>query len=44
MSNSVWLFIAFLAAWAIIGAYVYSLGARQKKLEQRVDSLDRSRS
>jgi len=44
MSNTAWLFVAFLAAWAIIGAYVYSLGARQRRLEERLDSLERSRS
>jgi CcmD family protein len=28
--------------WIGIGAYLFSLGARQRKLEQRIDSLDRS--
>ena len=40
MNDVVWLFFAFLAVWAIIGAYVYSLGARQRKLEERVKALD----
>jgi CcmD family protein len=43
MNDVAWLFFAFLAAWAIIGGYLYSLGARQRRLEQRLDSLDRSR-
>jgi CcmD family protein len=44
MSNTAWLFVAFLAAWAIIGGYLYSLGTRQRRLEERVDSLERPRS
>jgi CcmD family protein len=42
MSDVAWLFIAFLAAWGIIGTYVILLGIRQRKLEDRVDALDRS--
>ncbi len=41
MSDVTWLFVAFLAAWIVIGAYLFSLGARQKKLEKRVQDLDR---
>ena len=44
MSDVAWLFIAFLAAWGIIGAYLILLGVRQRKLEERVDALDRSRA
>ena len=41
MSDVTWLFIAFLAAWAVIGAYLFSLARRQTKLEKRVQDLDR---
>ena len=40
--NLTWLFIAFLAAWAIIGFYVFTIAARQRRLEQRLDEVDRS--
>ena len=40
--NLTWLFIAFLAAWAIIGLYVFSIAARQRRLEERLDEVDRS--
>ena len=40
--NVGWLFAAFLAAWVIIGVYVYSIASRQKRLEQRFEELDRS--
>ena len=41
MSDLAWLAFAFLAVWAGIGAYLWSLGARQKRLERRVAELDR---
>jgi CcmD family protein len=44
VSDVGWLFVAFLAAWGIIGVYVILLGNRQRKLEDRVDALDRSRN
>lgn len=40
MSDIGWLFIAFLAVWIGIGAYVWSVGARQRSLERRLDALD----
>ena len=43
MNDVTWLFFAFLAVWTIIGAYLYSLGARQRRLEKRVELLDTAR-
>ena len=42
MSEVTWLFVAFLAAWAAIAAYLFTLATRQRKLEERVRDLDRS--
>ncbi len=39
MSDVAWLALALLAVWAGIGAYVISLGTRQRRLEQRLDDL-----
>ncbi|MDQ3645917.1 MAG: CcmD family protein [Actinomycetota bacterium] len=33
MSDLQWLFVAFLSVWIGIGAYLMTLGARQKRLE-----------
>ena len=41
MSDVAWLFVAFLAVWAGIGGYIVSLGARQRRLERRLDELTR---
>ena len=41
MSELTWMFIAFSAVWIGIGAYVLTLGVRQKKLESRLEELDR---
>ncbi len=43
MSDVAWLFIAFLAVWIGIGGYVFSIAARQRKLERRLEELDRRR-
>ena len=40
MSELTWLFIAFLAVWVGLGLYLFSLGARQKKLERRLKDLE----
>lgn len=40
MSDVVWLFIAFLAVWVGLGAYLFTLGSRQKKLERRLKDLE----
>ena len=39
MSNTAWLFVAFAIVWVAIGAYLWSLGSRQKRLEQRLEDL-----
>ena len=39
MSNTVWLFIAFAIVWIAIGAYLWSLGSRQKRLETQLQQL-----
>ena len=41
MSQLTWLFVALLAVWVGIGGYVISVGARQKRLERRIDELIR---
>ncbi len=40
MSELAWLFIAFVAVWAGLGAYLFSLGSRQKRLERRLNDLE----
>ena len=39
--NLGWLFVAFLAVWIGIGAYLLSLSMRQRKLEQKIEDLTR---
>jgi CcmD family protein len=39
VSGLYWLAIAFIAVWAGIGGYLVLLGARQRKLERRLDEL-----
>jgi CcmD family protein len=41
MSELMWLFVALLAVWAGIGGYALTLGARQRRLERRLDELAR---
>lgn len=40
MSEIAWLFIAFLAVWVGLGAYLFTLGSRQKRLERRMKDLE----
>jgi CcmD family protein len=40
MSDTAWLFIAFLAVWIGLGVYLFSLGTRQKRLERRLKDLE----
>jgi CcmD family protein len=40
MSELGWLFVAFLAVWLGLGAYLFSLGSRQRKLERRLQDLE----
>lgn len=39
MSNEAWLLVAFLAVWIAIGGYLWSLAARQHRLERRLSQL-----
>ena len=39
MSDIAWLFVAFAAVWVAIGAYLLSIGTRQRRLERRVEEL-----
>ncbi len=39
MSDVAWLFVAFSAVWIAIGAYLLSISARQRRLEQRLREL-----
>jgi CcmD family protein len=41
MSETAWLFVAFMVVWVALGAYLYSISARQKKVDQRLSDLDR---
>lgn len=41
MSNLAWLFVAFMAVWVAIGAYLLSIAARQRKLDQRLRDLEK---
>jgi CcmD family protein len=43
MSDLTWLFIAFGAVWAGIGAYLLSVTTRQKKIEARLRELEHAR-
>ena len=40
MSETAWLFAAFMVVWIALGAYLYSIAARQKKVDQRLGELD----
>jgi CcmD family protein len=39
MSDLTWMFIAFAAVWIGLGAYLFSLAARQRRLERRLEEL-----
>ncbi|MBW3595202.1 MAG: CcmD family protein [Actinobacteria bacterium] len=41
MSDTAWLFIAFMVVWIALGAYLFSIAARQNKVDRRLDELDR---
>ena len=41
MSETSWLFVAFMVVWLALGAYLYSISARQKKVDKRLEELDR---
>lgn len=40
MSDVAWLFVAFLAVWVGLGAYLFSLNVRQRRLEDRLKDLE----
>jgi CcmD family protein len=39
VSDLTWLFIALGVVWLGIGGYLMALGARQKKIERRIEEL-----
>ena len=39
MTDLGWLFVALAVVWIGIGSYMLAIGARQRKLERRVDEL-----
>jgi CcmD family protein len=39
VSDVTWLFIALAVVWVGIGGYLMALGARQRKIERRIDEL-----
>jgi CcmD family protein len=41
VSDVAWLFVAFLAVWIGIGGYLLMVGARQRKLERRLEDVTR---
>lgn len=41
MSDTAWLFVAFMVVWLALGAYLYSISARQKRVDKRLEELDR---
>jgi CcmD family protein len=43
VSDLTWLFIAFLAVWGGIGGYLFSVMARQKRIEARLRALELER-
>ena len=41
MSETAWLFVAFMVVWVALGAYLFSISARQKKVDRRLEEMDR---
>lgn len=41
MSNTAWLFFAFMVVWTVLGAYLFSISARQRNVHRRLEDLDR---
>jgi CcmD family protein len=39
VSDLYWLAVAFIAVWVGIGGYLVMLGARQRRLERRLEQL-----
>lgn len=42
MSDLAWLFVALIAVWVGIGAYLVSIGVRQRRLEHRLRELEKT--
>jgi len=42
VSDTAWLFVAFMVVWVALGAYLFSIAARQKRVDQRLEELDRA--
>ncbi len=42
MSEIGWLFVAFMVVWVALGAYLVSISVRQKKVDRRLEELDRA--
>ena len=42
MSEIGWLFMAFMVVWVALGAYLLSISVRQKKVDRRLEELDRA--
>ena len=42
MSDIAWLFLAVLAMWLVIAGYLLSIGLRQRRLERRLERVDRN--
>jgi CcmD family protein len=39
VSDLAWLFVALSVVWLGIGGYLMALGARQRRIERRIDEL-----
>jgi CcmD family protein len=39
VSDVTWLFVALAVVWVGIGGYLMALGARQRRIERRIDEL-----
>ena len=44
MSTTAWMVVAFLAVGVGIGGYLWSIGARRRGLNRRLEELDRPSS
>jgi len=42
VTDTAWLFAAFMVVWVALGAYLYSIAARQKKVDERLREADRA--
>lgn len=42
MSETAWLFVAVMVVWVALGAYLFSIAARQKSVDRRLEEIDRA--